>query len=33
MSLFRPTLRSLADLFGLKDEERRGFLDKEDFKK
>lgn len=33
MSIFRPTLRSLADLFGLKDEERRGFLEKEDFKK
>ena len=33
MSLFRPTLRSLADLFGLKDEERRVFLDKEPFKK
>lgn len=33
MSLFRPTLRSLADLFGLKDEERRAFLEKEDFKK
>lgn len=33
MSLFRPTLRSLADLFGLKDEEKKGFLNKEDFKK
>ena len=33
MSLFRPTLRSLADLFGLQDEERRAFLNKEDFKK
>jgi hypothetical protein len=33
MSLFRPTLRSLADLFGLKDEEREAFLNKEDFKK
>ena len=32
MSLFRPTLRSLADLFGLKDTEREGFLNKEDFK-
>ena len=32
-SLFRPTLRSLADLFGFKDEERRVFLDKEPFKK
>lgn len=33
MSLFRPTLRSLADLFGLEDEERRVFLNKEDFKR
>lgn len=30
MSIFRPTLRSLADLFGLKDEEKRKFLNKED---
>jgi hypothetical protein len=33
MSIYRPTLRSLADLFGLEDEERRAFLEKEDFKK
>ena len=33
MSLFRPTLRNLADLFGLKDEERAAFINKEDFKK
>ncbi len=31
MSLFRPTLRSLADLFDLKDEERKAFLNKEPF--
>jgi len=30
MSVFRPTLRSLADLFGLKDEEKMKFLNKED---
>lgn len=29
MSLFRPTLKSLADLFGLKGEERKNFLNKE----
>ena len=31
MSVFRPTLRSLADLFDLKDEERLKFLNKEPF--
>ena len=30
MSVFRPTLRSLADIFGLKDEEKMKFLNKED---
>ena len=30
MSVFRPTLRSLADLFDLKDEERSKFINKED---
>ena len=33
MSLARPSLRSLADLFGLKDEEKRAFMNKEDFNK
>jgi len=32
MSIFRPTLRSLADLFDLKDEEKRAFINKELFK-
>ena len=31
MSVFRPTLRSLADLFDLKDEEKLKFLNKEPF--
>lgn len=31
VSVFRPTIRSLTDLFGLKDEERRKFLNKESF--
>jgi len=31
MSIFRPTLRSLADLLGLKDDEKRKFLNKEPF--
>ena len=31
MSIFRPTLRSIADLFDLKDEERRAFMNKEPF--
>lgn len=31
MSVFRPTLRSLADLFDLKDEEKLNFLNKEPF--
>ena len=31
MSIFRPTLRNLADLLGLKDEEKRKFLNKEPF--
>jgi divalent metal cation (Fe/Co/Zn/Cd) transporter len=30
MSIFRPTLRSLADLFGLKDEEKEHFMNRED---
>ena len=29
VSVFRPTIRSIADLFALKDEERRKFLNKE----
>ena len=29
MSVFRPALRSLADLFGLKDEEKKRFLNKD----
>ena len=31
MSIFRPTLRGLSDLFGLEGEERRAFLEKEPF--
>lgn len=33
MSIFRPTLKSVADLFDLKDEERRVFMNKEPFNK
>ncbi|MEN8247469.1 MAG: hypothetical protein ABFS32_00930 [Bacteroidota bacterium] len=29
VSVFRPTIKSIADLFGLKDEEKRKFLNKE----